>query len=108
MPRRNTPLIVVASTSSTYGEEVAARLRLDGNVVYVTHSAEGCLRVATSIAPDVVLLDPRLPHHLEDLLHAHPTSAQAAILRLDEAPTALRAPRTLAATPSAAAGPHAA
>jgi hypothetical protein len=109
MPRRNTPLIVVASTSSsTYGEEVAARLRLDGNVVYVTHSAEGCLRVATSIAPDVVLLDPRLPHHLEDLLHAHPTSAQAAILHLDDAPTVLRAPRTRAATPSAAAGPHAA
>jgi DNA-binding response OmpR family regulator len=108
MPRRKTPLIVVASTSSTYGEEVAARLRLDGNVVYVTHSAEGCLRVATSVAPDVVLIDRRLPHHLEDLLHAHPTSAQAAILHLDEVRTALRAPRTRVASPSATAGPHAA
>jgi DNA-binding response OmpR family regulator len=105
---RNVPLNVVASTSDAYAEDVASRLRRDGNVVYVTHSAEGCLRVATSVAPDVVLLDPRLPHRLEDLLHAHPASAQSQILHLTTVPgSAFRVPRS-SATPAATAGPHAA
>jgi DNA-binding response OmpR family regulator len=82
MPMRKTPLIVVASTSAALAENVAARLRRDGSVVYVTHSAEGCLRVATSVAPDMVVLDPALPRRLENLLHAHPASAKAQILHL--------------------------
>ena len=56
VPRRDVLLIVVASASAAVAEEAAARLRLDGSVVYVTHSAAGCLRVATSISPDVVLI----------------------------------------------------
>jgi DNA-binding response OmpR family regulator len=79
---RNIPLIVVASTSASLAENVAASLRRDGSVVYVTHSAEGCLRVATSVAPDVVLLDPALPGRLENMLHAHPASAGAQIMHL--------------------------
>src|SRR5438067_2279726 len=70
MQRRSVPLIVIASTSSPLAEEVATRLRRAGNVVYITHSAEGCLRVATSVLPDVVLLDPRLPPRLERLFRA--------------------------------------
>ena len=102
MPRRSVPLIVVASASATLVDDVAARLRLDGSVVYATHSAEGCLRVATSIAPDVILLDPALPQHLEELLRAHPASGRAQILHLDSRPAfrAARVPLT--------AGPHAA
>jgi CheY-like chemotaxis protein len=107
MPRRSVPLIVVASASATLVDDVAARLRLDGSVVYATHSAEGCLRVATSIAPDVILLDPalpqRLPQRLEDLLRAHPASGRAEILHLTAPPSALRVPRV-----PLAAGPHAA
>ncbi|MCA1648019.1 MAG: hypothetical protein LC797_21995 [Chloroflexi bacterium] len=82
MPKRSVPLIVVASDSPSFGEDVAARLRREGSVVYVTHSAQGCLRVATSVRPDIVLLDPRLPARLESLLHAHPNSAGASILHL--------------------------
>jgi hypothetical protein len=48
------------------------------------------LRVATSISPDVVLLDPALPPRLERLLNAHPTSSRATILHLPEQ----AAPRT--------------
>jgi CheY-like chemotaxis protein len=81
---RSVPLIVVASTSAVLAENVAAGLRRDGNVVYVTHSAAGCLRVATSVAPDVVLLDSALPRRLESLLHAHPASAHAQILHIDQ------------------------
>jgi len=86
MPRRSTPVIVVASASAGLADDVAARLRRDGSVVCVAHSAEGCLRVATSVGPDVVLLDPELhTPKLERLLHAHPTSARARILHLDSA-----------------------
>jgi DNA-binding response OmpR family regulator len=105
MARRLVPLIVVASPASALAESVAAQLRRDGNVVYVAHTAEGCLRVATSVGPDLVLLDPALPPRLERLLKAHPASAGAEILHLSESvpqPTfkIRRAPVT--------AGPHAA
>jgi DNA-binding response OmpR family regulator len=93
--RRNVPLIVIASNSTAMAEEVAARLRRAGNVVYVTHSAEGCLRVATSVEPDVVLLDPRLPRRLERLLHAHPSSARAQILHLTHDSVSALEPRVL-------------
>jgi hypothetical protein len=82
MPRRSVPLIVLASTATVLVEELAARLRRDGNVVYVTHSPEGCLRVATSVMPDIVVLDPRFPPRLERLLRAHPSCADAQILHL--------------------------
>lgn len=83
MPRGRL-LIVVASESAQVAEDIAARLRRAGRVVYVTHSAEGCLRVATSVGPDVVLLDPRLrTPRIEQLLHAHPVSARARIMHLE-------------------------
>jgi CheY-like chemotaxis protein len=80
--RRSVPLILVASTAPGCAESVATELRRDGNVVCIARSAEGCLRVATSIAPDVILLDPRMPRRLEQLLRAHPASAGAQILHL--------------------------
>jgi DNA-binding response OmpR family regulator len=95
MLRRSIPLIVIASTSTTLAQDVAARLRRAGNVVYVTHSAEGCLRVATSVLPDMVLLDPRLPRRLEQLLRAHPSSAAAQILHLTQDTLAALEPRVL-------------
>src|SRR5438067_11139955 len=81
---RSVPLILVASASASLAEDVAARLRREGNVVYTAHSAEGCLRVATSVSPDVVLIDPDFPRRFERLLHAHPASAQAQILHLSQ------------------------
>jgi DNA-binding response OmpR family regulator len=92
MSRRSISLIVVASTSPALAEDVAGRLRQGGSVVYVTHTSEGCLRVATSTSPDIVLLDPALPHRLEDLLRAHPASSQAQILHMDVARPAARVP----------------
>jgi hypothetical protein len=107
MPRRDVLLIVVASAAAALAEEVAARLRLDGSVVYVAHSANGCLRVATSIAPDMVVLDPALPRRLEHLLRAHPATAGAEILHLEARRPAVRVPVPLR-KPAPAAGPHAA
>jgi CheY-like chemotaxis protein len=82
MPHRRVPLVLVASTASAVAEGVAAQLRREGHVVYVAHSADGCLRVATNVGPDVVLLDPALPPRLEQLIRAHPNCADAQILHL--------------------------
>jgi hypothetical protein len=108
VPRRDVLLIVVASASPAVADDVAARLRRDGSVVYVTHSAQGCLRVATSISPDMVVLDPALPRRLEGLLRAHPATAEAEILHLEAPRPALRVPRRLRPSRPAAADPHAA
>jgi DNA-binding response OmpR family regulator len=95
-------LIVVASATPAVAEDVAARLRLDGSVVYVAHSAQGCLRVATSISPDMVVLDPALPRRLEALLRAHPATATAEILHLEPARPRILRPAATAADPHAA------
>ena len=82
MPGRAVPLVVVASATAVLADQLAARLRAEGLVVYPTHSAGGCLRVATSIGPDLILLDAALPKRLDSLLRAHPTSGSARIVRL--------------------------
>lgn len=100
MASRQVPLIVVASASSALADSVARQLRLAGNVVYIAHSAQGCLRVATSVAPDVVLVDPklRMPKRFEALIKAHPASAGTQVLHLTEAtPPTFELPHTFAA-----------
>jgi DNA-binding response OmpR family regulator len=76
------PIIVVASEREDTADEVARRLRREGAVVLATHSMHGCLRVATSVRPDIVVLDAHLPPRLERLLRAHPTSAGARLFHL--------------------------
>jgi DNA-binding response OmpR family regulator len=108
MARRGIQLILVASASAALAEGVAAELRREGNAVYVAHSAEGCLRVATSVGPDLVLLDPALPPRLERLIRAHPSSSGAQILHLSESmPRPVFQVRRAPAS-SSTAGPHAA
>ncbi|MBV9578219.1 MAG: hypothetical protein JO057_06470 [Chloroflexi bacterium] len=84
MASRQVPLIVIGSATTALADRVAVELRDAGNVVYVTHSPEGCLRVATSVAPDVVLLDSAFPRRIEKLLKAHPSSAYAQVLHLSD------------------------
>ena len=91
------PLIVVASQVGSTADQVAARFRRKGEVVYPTHSAQGCLRVATSIGPDMVVIDPELwSPRLERLLRAHPTSAHARLraLTAEDLREAVPAPAT--------------
>jgi hypothetical protein len=106
MTDSHVPLVIIASLSSVLADSVSDQLRGEGNVVYMTHSADGCLRVATSVRADVVLLDPELPNlgRLERLLKAHPLSAGAQILHLSE--TMRPSFRLRRAPASAAAGPH--
>jgi DNA-binding response OmpR family regulator len=85
MPPDRPKIVLVASNDDPDRvDEIVARLRRAGVAAYAAHSSGGCLRVATSIGPDLVLLDPSLPKRVERLLRAHPTSAKARILRLSE------------------------
>jgi hypothetical protein len=74
---RRVPLIVVAH------QETAALvewLRAEGAVVYQTRTPEGCLRVATAVRPDMIVLPRGFPCRLVRLLQQHPTSADARIV----------------------------
>src|SRR5215471_1004390 len=110
MTETHVPLVIIASQSSVLADSIAGQLRSEGNVVYVTHSADGCLRVATSVHADVVLLDPSLPKRgrLEKLLKAHPFSTGAQILHLSESMQPNFRLRRAPAAPPKVAGPHAA
>ncbi|MBV9581986.1 MAG: hypothetical protein JO057_25680 [Chloroflexi bacterium] len=61
------------------------RWRGRGAVVMHAHDAGGCLRVATSVGPDLIVLDRRTPRRLVRLLRAHPVSAGARISWLQAA-----------------------
>jgi hypothetical protein len=66
--------------------------------VLTAHSADGCLRVATSVGPDLIVLDSGLPRRLDRLLAGHPVSARARVVHLHGsfAPVGLPAAASLA------------
>jgi DNA-binding response OmpR family regulator len=83
-------VVLVASARGSTADEIAGRLKREGAVVLTAHSAAGCLRVATSVGPDVIMLDGGLPRQLEKLLRAHPVSARARVIHLSEQTTDVR------------------
>lgn len=102
-PNRQTPLVVVASQDAATADTLAEQYRRDGAVAYATHSMQGCLRVATAVAPDMVVLDCALPNRLTSLLRAHPACADAKVVQFRAgAAAAPAAPRTLTRLPRAA------
>ena len=80
MYSRQTPLVLVASANAVLVEQLMFEARRNGSATCVARSAAGCLRVATAIGPDIVLLDASLPRRLHDMLRAHPATADAAIV----------------------------
>jgi CheY-like chemotaxis protein len=81
---REQALVLVASTDSALVDRVTETVRSTGAATCRASSAAGCLRVATAVGPDVVLLDARFPPKLERLLRAHPATAGSDIVRLQE------------------------
>ena len=80
--RRAKPLALVAT-----GDEVLHRrlVQLAERLGYAScraRTTDGCLRVATAIGPDVVLMDDRWPMGLERLLRAHPAFVASEIVRV--------------------------
>jgi hypothetical protein len=76
--QRRVPLIVVAGREGT--EALVECLRAEGAVVYETRTPGGCLRVATAVRPDMIVLPRGFPRRLARLLQQHPTSAGAKIV----------------------------
>ena len=79
---RASPLVLVASSDTELVDRLCERMRHAGLVACRARSAAGCLRVATAVAPDIVLLDGGLSRKLEGMLRSHPASATAHIVRL--------------------------
>ena len=86
-------MVLVASAHPERVDAIVGRLRATGVNAYAAHGSNGCLRVATSVGPDLILLDASLPRRVERLLKAHPVSARARILRLSEASLGEATPR---------------
>jgi hypothetical protein len=78
--QRRVPLVVVAGRQGTAA--LVECLRAQGAIVYQTRTPAGCLRVATSVRPDIILLSRGFPRRVALLLRQHPTSAAAKIVWL--------------------------
>ena len=72
-------VVVVLGLDPEQTQDESARWRALGAVVMRTRDADGCLRVATSVRPDVIVLDRGVPQRLVQLLRAHPISTNAQI-----------------------------
>ncbi len=77
--RRKPTVVVVLGLDQQQTEAESARLRGQGNVVMRAHDAGGCLRIATAVGPDRIVLDRRVQGRLLRLLKAHPVSSSAKI-----------------------------
>jgi hypothetical protein len=86
-------IVLVAGVHPEPVDAIVGRLRQAGVNAYAVHSTNGCLRVATAVGPDLILLDASLPRRVERLLKAHPISSRARILRLSEASLREATPR---------------
>lgn len=75
--RRRRPMVVVMGLDTAQADIETDRWRGLGAVVVKTYDAGGCLRLATSVGPDVIVLDRREPERLVRLLKAHPVSSSA-------------------------------
>jgi hypothetical protein len=81
---RDQALVLVAGSDLELVDRVAEMVRSTGAATCKASSAAGCLRVATAVGPDVVLLDARFSPKVERLLRAHPATARSNIVRLHE------------------------
>jgi len=99
---RETPLVVVASPDRATANGLVEQLRSDGAVAYAAYTWQGCLRVATAVGPDVVVVDPAMPRRLDSLLKAHPASSGAATVHTVRVPRHVGSPKDSPLAPTAA------
>jgi hypothetical protein len=76
---RAVPLVLLGVSDPSAWPAAAATLRQEGMAVAFALGDRACLRVATAVHPDIILLDPRLPRTLLSLLRAHPLAKTAHI-----------------------------
>ena len=66
--------MLLGGTDPVALQSLARVMRQEGMGVAGALGDRACLRVATALSPDIILLDPRLPRSLLSLLRAHPLS----------------------------------
>ena len=76
---RDRLVVVVLALDQERAQDESERWRSRGAVVVQASDAGGCLRVATSVRPHVIVLDRGVPKRLVQVLKAHPVSARADI-----------------------------
>jgi len=76
---REIPLVLLGGTDPVALQLLARTMRQEGMGVAGALGDRACLRVASALRPDIILLDPRLPGALLNLLRAHPLSKSAQI-----------------------------
>lgn len=84
--RRQRAMVLLMGLDTAQAEVESEHWRGVGAMVVRAHNAGGCLRMATCIGPDVIVLDRRVPERLVRLLKAHPVSSSA---RIDWVPSLL-------------------
>ena len=82
--RRARPLVLVASPNRDLARRLVQDVQRSGSVACLAQSAAGCLRVATAVGPDVVLLDSSLPRQLRGMLRSHPATSDSIIVPIAE------------------------
>jgi len=70
-------LVLVAVTQDPLAQQCVGAWANAGAITMRAHDAQSCVRVATAVGPDVIVLDQRLPGRLAGLLKAHPVSRTA-------------------------------
>jgi hypothetical protein len=75
-------LVIVASEAPGVADDWATHLVQAGWMAVPARSPRGCLRLATALGPDTILVDDTFPASIERLIAAHPTSRQARLFRL--------------------------
>lgn len=76
---RATPLVLLGVTEYASAEPIAMLLKREGMGLAFALGERACVRVAAAVSPDIILLDPRLPRPLLNLLRAHPLSKDAQV-----------------------------
>ena len=77
--RRNRPLVLVLAADPATVACTVNFWRDQGAIVVHARDDGGCLRVATAVGPDIIILDDTASSRLLKLLAAHPVSGRALI-----------------------------
>ena len=81
--RRSPPLVLVLGLEPAPTARVIDFWRGQGAMVVRARDEAGCLRVATSVGPDIIVVYNTASSGLLKLLAAHPVSARARIQRIE-------------------------
>jgi CheY-like chemotaxis protein len=75
-------LVLVCTAHADLTQQLLAQVSAANLVACVAHGVAGCLRVATAVGPDLIVVDASVPGRVIDMLRSHPSCRTARIIRL--------------------------